>query len=354
MKVITVLISLGSLAVLLSACAQSAEAPQETERPGVEKTVYVGSQMVDCVGVAPQKCLLVKESMEDEYRMFYDTIAGFEFEPGYEYELIVREEQVENPPADASSINWTLVKIVNRTPVTASLEGVLWGLVSYLGAEGGLVDVLPDSTASAEFNDGRVSGNASCNNYFGSAQINGDQLTIGQLGSTQMYCPEPAGLMDQENSYLGNLQIAASFTIIGGRLEVRNDQGATVLVFQELQSQPLAGTNWVLLSYNNGKGGVVSVLAGTEITAVFTEDGKLSGSAGCNNYMTSYSVDGNTIKIDLPATTRKMCSEPQGIMEQEAAFTLALEQAATYELKQDALTIRGAEGETQLQFVAAQ
>lgn len=354
MKSITTLIALGSLAVLLSACTQSTQAPSGISQPAVEKTVYVGPQMVDCTGVAPQKCLLVKENPEDEFRMFYDTIAGFEFEPGYEYELIIREEQTENPPADASSIKWTLVKIVSRTPVTNSLEGELWGLFSYLNAQGELVDVLPGSQATAEFMDGQVTGNGSCNNYFGSVEIDGNQIKFGQLGSTQMFCVDPEGVMDQESSFMGNLMNAISFNVAGGRLEMADSEGTTILIFEKLQSKSLVGTHWILQSYNNGKGGVVTILSGTEITADFTEDGKLNGSAGCNNYMTSYSIDDNTIKIDLPATTRKMCSEPPGIMEQEAAFTLALEQAANYEIKLDTLTIRGAEGETLLQFIAAE
>ena len=59
-----------------------------------EKTIYVGPRQVDCVGVAPQKCLLVKEKPGEDWTMYYDQIQGFDYEPGYEYELRIMEEEV--------------------------------------------------------------------------------------------------------------------------------------------------------------------------------------------------------------------------------------------------------------------
>ena len=44
---------------------------------GSQKTVYVGSELVDCEGAGPQKCMLVRENPEDPWRPFYDQIEGF-------------------------------------------------------------------------------------------------------------------------------------------------------------------------------------------------------------------------------------------------------------------------------------
>ena len=52
--------------------------------------------------------------------------------------------------------------------------------------------------------------------------------------------------------------------------------------------------------------------------ASFVEGGVLTGSAGCNNHNASYATDGGRIEIAKPATTKKACPEPAGIMEQEA------------------------------------
>ena len=103
-----------AFALLLAACAtnppatptspmpEAAEPKPTTAAGGVEKTIYVGPSLVDCEGVAPQKCMQVKEDPNGEYILFYGQIDGFDYVEGYEYELVVREVKIENPPADAA------------------------------------------------------------------------------------------------------------------------------------------------------------------------------------------------------------------------------------------------------------
>ncbi|MGK7905455.1 MAG: DUF4377 domain-containing protein [Hormoscilla sp.] len=81
-------------------------------------TLYVGPNLVDCMGVAPQKCMLVREEDEQEFTYFYFGIEGFDYEPGYNYKLRVRKTPIANPPMDASSIQWTLVEQLEKTPAT--------------------------------------------------------------------------------------------------------------------------------------------------------------------------------------------------------------------------------------------
>ena len=109
---------------------------------------------------------------------------------------------------------------------------------------------------------------------------------------------------------------------------------------------------WQLLSYNNGKEAVVSVLNGTEITAIFGEDGGLSGFAGCNNYSSAYEVDGDAITIGPAAATRKFCAEPEGTMEQEAAYLAALETAASFRIEGDSLELRAEDGALVADYIA--
>lgn len=81
--------------------------------------MIVASQKGDCVGVAPQKCLFVKKDTDTNWTFFYNQIEGFNYEEGYEYVLEVKEEKVENVPADASSLKYMLVKEVSKTPATS-------------------------------------------------------------------------------------------------------------------------------------------------------------------------------------------------------------------------------------------
>nr|WP_317207113.1 DUF4377 domain-containing protein [Chryseobacterium arthrosphaerae] len=57
----------------------------------------------------------VKEKASDSWENFYSNIEGFTYEPGYEYVLKVKTEKIANPPADASSIKYTLVEQVSKT-----------------------------------------------------------------------------------------------------------------------------------------------------------------------------------------------------------------------------------------------
>ena len=245
---------------------------------GEMKTIYVGRELVDCVGVANQKCLLVKENPEEEYTLFYDQIEGFEYEKGYEYELLVQEEQVENPPADASSIRWVLVSVESKEPAgdmdAVQLEGTEWILKSYLNQEGQLVEPLAGTFTSANFEDGQVNGNASCNNYFGGYEVDGSSLSMGPLASTEMFCGNPPGVMDQEMAFLSAMGSAAEFKIDAGQLVLFDKAGETILAFDAAEPLSLPGSLWNVLMYNNGKEAVVSVILGSKITAYFGEDGQ--------------------------------------------------------------------------------
>lgn len=77
----------------------------------VEKTIEVDAQRVACTGVAPQQCYRVRQAPDAPWTLWYGAIEGFDFEPGTRYRLRVRETRVANPPADASSIRWELIRV---------------------------------------------------------------------------------------------------------------------------------------------------------------------------------------------------------------------------------------------------
>ena len=349
-------LALGACATAAQQPAQPNDLPAKTEATPVEKTLYVGSSQVDCTGVAPQKCLQVKEKPADPYQLFYGTIDGFEYEEGYEYELVVRVEQIENPPADASNLQYTLMQVVSKTPVqpTANVEvrmpAQTYKLDWYLNAQGEQTAVLPGTEMTLVFMDGRISGNSGCNQYGGEVQIDGNQIKVGALMSTMMACEEK--IMDQEQAYQAALSGAASFGILGDTLALADAQGTVVLTFSTLQPASLVGTQWSLTSYNNGKQALVSVLNGTSISASFSQDDNLSGSAGCNSYTATYEVEGDQMSIGPAAATRKYCGEA-GVMEQEAAYLQALGKVASYKIEGDALTLFDANGTTYLTYTAS-
>ena len=85
----------------------------EPFRPG-PVTMFVGAKTIECEGVGPQRCLLIKFNKTDSWEYFYDAIAGFRHEEGFEYELLVNRILIANPLADASSIEYELLEIVSK------------------------------------------------------------------------------------------------------------------------------------------------------------------------------------------------------------------------------------------------
>ena len=328
-------------------------------------TMYIGPELVDCVGVAPQTCMQVKMSPDASYTLFYDKINRFDYEPGYEYELLVLVEPVPNPAADASSLSYTLVEEVSKTPVdvgattdietveSPQLEGTTWSLISYVTPNNETLDILPDSRITAEFLEGQLSGTAGCNSYFGPYEVDGNSLTIGPTGSTMMFC-EPEEIMFQETAYLAVLNSIASYEIVDNQLHLINEAGSTILIFAGEEPISLIGTNWEVVSYNNGQGGVVSILPDTRVTALFGDDGVLSGSGGCNNYSAGFEADGQTMVIGPAVSTEMFCVEPEGVMEQETLYLAALQNASTFQINNDVLELRDANGALQASYKAVE
>jgi heat shock protein HslJ len=111
---------------------------------------------------------------------------------------------------------------------------------------------------------------------------------------------------------------------------------------------PISGT-WILISALAATG-AQNVLPGTTITATFSDDGTVSGSAGCNNYVVAYQARGTQLTIGTPATTRMYCTSPAGIMTQETIYLSDLQSAASYAVNGDKLTIYDTSGTTLLTF----
>jgi hypothetical protein len=77
-------------------------------------TLFVADHLVDCVGVAPQKCMLVRTRPEDPYTNFFGSIEGFTFDAGFEYELRVTRRRRPVPLADAGIYTYQLTQIVSK------------------------------------------------------------------------------------------------------------------------------------------------------------------------------------------------------------------------------------------------
>ncbi len=109
-----------------------------------------------------------------------------------------------------------LVTACGGSPVEdVSLEGTTWVLTAYNKNR-----PLEGTQPTIHFEDGQVSGNASCNSYGGSYEVQGDKIGFSALFMTEMYCMDPEGVMDQETLYLEMLGKAVTYEINSGVLTI--------------------------------------------------------------------------------------------------------------------------------------
>jgi heat shock protein HslJ len=245
--------------------------------------------------------------------------------------------------------------IASCTPAITSASTIPFSLnnTSWILANLNNQSATPDSMISINFAQNNISGSDGCNRYRASYTQNADKLMLTvnkNLISSMMACPEP--LMQQASAYISALTDTVSYKIDGQQLILFNASGKTLANFTK-QREELAGTSWRVTSSNNGKQAVVSTILGLKLTSVFSTDGRLSGSAGCNSYTASYEVFEKSIKINSIASTRKMCVKPDGIMEQEAQFLKALATVSTYQFDGKKLELRTADGALAVMLVSA-
>ena len=235
-----------------------------------------------------------------------------------------------------ASLLATACTAMSSAPDVPDLDGTAWVLSALPGRS-----LVEGATATLRFEGGRASGTDGCNRYATSYTADGGKLTFGEAGAaTMMACP-PA-FMEQARAFTASLGRTSIHRIEAGQLQLLGPDGAVVASFAP-QSQALAGTSWRVTAYNNGRQAVVSVLSGTQLSMSFAADGRVSGSAGCNNFMGTYSASGSSLQLGPAATTRKLCAQP-GVMEQEQQFLKAMETAATIRQEGERAELRTADG----------
>lgn len=229
----------------------------------------------------------------------------------------------------------------------ALITGGVWQwLRSEYSDDSTVVAANPSMYTLAFLPEGRLSIQADCNRATGSYTLDGSRLTL-QLGPTTLaFC----GPDSQADVYLRDLSLVVTYVFDGSTLFLNMKVDTGNMVFSPLPAASLTGATWRVTGYNNGRGGVVSVLAGTQLTALFGDEGRISGDSGCNMYMGPYSTAGRTISIGPLASTRRACLSAEA-NNQEQAFLAALARATRYDLTGDRLSLRDDDGALQVDMV---
>ncbi len=113
----------------------------------------------------------------------------------------------------------------------------------------------------------------------------------------------------------------------------------------------LTSATWTLAWYDDTRGMWTRVIEGSTITATFFNEGRVTGSGGCNGYSTDYQL-GNESRIWFrrPVVPDNLCQSPTGVMLQESEFFTDLERAETYAIMNGKLLVYDVANKTILQF----
>lgn len=104
-----------------------------------------------------------------------------------------------------------------------------WKIVSILGDK-----TAPYSPAEITFSaDGKLSGNNSCNNFFGSYHLQGDKLTLNLGGSTMKACVD--ALMSQEQLVSQAMPQVDTVKLTGDQLQLNKQNGKTLFTLERVQ-----------------------------------------------------------------------------------------------------------------------
>jgi heat shock protein HslJ len=235
------------------------------------------------------------------------------------------------------------------TAAFTSLTDATWTLVELDGAA-----VEPVAQTATFLPDGTINGSGGCNEFFGGYTEDGSTLTVSALASTRMACEDD--VMEAEAAYLDALQTAENWAIAGNELTITTaadvelvfegvavegptetaaptaapatpalDPSATPAVdpsdgASETAGAPsgeIVGVTWQVTEIDEAP-----LMGMWTITALFGEDGTLSGNAGCNDYTASYQLDGDDLSITALTPGSGGVCDPTAITLEQSYLTL--------------------------------
>ena len=179
---------------------------------------------------------------------------------------------------------------------------------------------------------GKVYGNASINNFFGSYNQDGTNISLSNIGMTMRLGQSP----EIEQAINKALDKASKISVNGDSATIFDAHGKTALVLVR-QEQPSLIGDWLIV---NAFGYQTSEASDTAFVS-FATDGVANGCTGANSFTANYSSDANTISFAEIGST-KMAAGPY--RETEQAVFRALESAKSYTIEGQTASVADSTG----------
>ncbi|MGB1268693.1 MAG: META domain-containing protein [Flavobacteriaceae bacterium] len=324
-KILIVLISLIGL--------QSCTSVKKSEV--MKETFWVSGTKTQCdAGAGKMMCLNISkaESLNNAiWQNFYSHIEGFTFKENVYQHIEVTVEKLDKKdiPADASSLKYTLTKVLaTQKDETVLLNGD-WVLTRL--NNGPLNRMVTVPTMKIDLSEKRISGNAGCNNY--SVSINDvslKSLDLGIAAMTKKMCVNKT----IEAQYGKALAAIKTYRLTESGLVFYNQSGEEILSYIK---NDVAETNinihdiWVAVSI---EGHPINRMVKAPRLEINLTKMKVMGNDGCNNFSGDIkNIDANKLELGAIAGTQKACRN----MEIANQFNNALTASVSYKIENNRL-----------------
>jgi len=215
------------LTIIFFSCASRKE-------NSIENIYWVNSAKVNCGGVVPMACLEIQRGetiFQNNWELFYSDIVGFDYQPGFIYKLNIKEVHFDNVPADASSIKYTLLKVLEKEKDKRFEIHDIWILESLPKKDSLNLNNIK-KTPQIEINVTKMTffGTNGCNNISGSIKKLDDTIIeFYPLAETRMACPN----METPTQFSLALTETMTYKKIKNKLVFYNKEGIDILVFKK-------------------------------------------------------------------------------------------------------------------------
>lgn len=213
------------------------------------KQFFVKEDYAACGINNEKKCLQIKENLQEDWRIFREEIVGFKFKKGYLFVIEVNTNIQTNNLTGEKVVSYSLKRIlekrkvkkvkvskakkvkenksttknsnsnstVKKEEVHVQLFGKQWKLVRI--EMNGKFRETPSTKAFVEFDvvNNRISGNAGCNSFFGSAEYKDSAIKVTNISTTRMACKNE---MELEKTFLEKLNLVDRYEFVNGNLNL--------------------------------------------------------------------------------------------------------------------------------------
>jgi heat shock protein HslJ len=280
----------------------------------------------------------------------YGGIKGFTHEVGYNYTLQITEKKIANPPADGSSIERKLVKVLSKKPLQPNVQHMKgeWTIKELLVSN--VMVSVQDLHYTLNVKDSSIQAKV-CNSIRGKIQIAKDgTVKTGPLMSTKMACSN----MAHENALMQALTKATQWEVKSGQLYMTDKTGKVFAILTQptMEAMPtgpahinyeamLTDSRYTVTEIEDNRG--ITMLTGSGAFMQFNKTaGRINGNGGCNNFFGDATIqftsnNAGTVRFSKLGSTMMAC--PNQLVDEHRIFKL-LEQADAFEFAAGELQLK--------------